>query len=128
MLNEHAKAWVAALRSGEYSQAQGMLHNHHGYCCLGVACDLYHQDTGNGNGNWHHNPSNGEEYTFVDGDAVDTDALPRKVADWLGLNVELDSLVHLPSGDGLAHMNDCGDTFEQIADVIVAHEAELFIA
>jgi hypothetical protein len=34
--------WVAALRSGEYEQARGMLHDeqHGGYCCLGVLCKV----------------------------------------------------------------------------------------
>lgn len=121
MLNDHAKAWVAALRSGKYKQAQGVLHNYHGYCCLGVACELYRQDTGNGS--WH----SAREYIFVDDDDYENAVLTRRVADWLGLNVEIDSVVHLPSGDSLAHMNDNGYTFEQIADAIVAHEAELFV-
>ena len=41
MLNENAKAWVAALRSGEYEQGQHVLHSESNrFCCLGVACDL----------------------------------------------------------------------------------------
>lgn len=28
--------WVAALRSGEFKQCKGTLHNGVGYCCLGV--------------------------------------------------------------------------------------------
>lgn len=31
---------VEALRSGDYPQTDGRLHNQDGYCCLGVACDL----------------------------------------------------------------------------------------
>lgn len=32
--------WIAALRSGEYKQGDGFLHNPNDgtYCCLGVAC------------------------------------------------------------------------------------------
>ena len=35
--------WVAALRSGEYTQGHGKLYNppENTYCCLGVLCDLY---------------------------------------------------------------------------------------
>jgi len=30
--------WIQALRSGKYSQTQGVLQSKEGYCCLGVAC------------------------------------------------------------------------------------------
>ena len=33
--------WVAALRSGDYEQAQGVLKRDGGFCCLGVLCDLH---------------------------------------------------------------------------------------
>jgi hypothetical protein len=31
------KKWVAALRSGEWKQCRGTMHDGEGYCCLGVA-------------------------------------------------------------------------------------------
>jgi hypothetical protein len=43
MMDAHLKAkWVAALRSDEYSQVDGILHNEvsGGYCCLGVLCKV----------------------------------------------------------------------------------------
>lgn len=33
--------WIDALRSGKYEQAVGMLQNDRGYCCLGVACEIF---------------------------------------------------------------------------------------
>lgn len=41
-MNAELKAkWVAALRSGEYRQGQGVLKTSKGeYCCLGVLCDI----------------------------------------------------------------------------------------
>jgi len=40
-MNENAKAWIAALRSGEYKQGRKVLRNEKDeYCCLGVACEL----------------------------------------------------------------------------------------
>jgi len=36
--------WVLALRSGEYSQTTGKLQDEQGYCCLGVACDIFIPD------------------------------------------------------------------------------------
>ena len=48
MLNDNAKKWVAALRSGKYEQAKGWLREGDKFCCLGVACDLFDPDE------WHH--------------------------------------------------------------------------
>lgn len=45
-MNENAKVWVLALKSGEYCQTSEELQNCNGYCCLGVACTLYEQVTG----------------------------------------------------------------------------------
>ena len=41
-LEEHRAAWIAALKSGEYRQGFGFLHNKdlNVFCCLGVGCDL----------------------------------------------------------------------------------------
>jgi hypothetical protein len=33
--------WLAALRSGNYSQTKDALRDDRGFCCLGVACDIY---------------------------------------------------------------------------------------
>ena len=33
--------WVAALRSGRYPKGVGALQSNVGFCCLGVACDLF---------------------------------------------------------------------------------------
>jgi hypothetical protein len=41
-MNPEVKAqWLQALRSGEYAQTDGCLHNRYGFCCLGVLCDLH---------------------------------------------------------------------------------------
>lgn len=33
--------WIAALRSGKYSQTERTLHDEKGFCCLGVAADVF---------------------------------------------------------------------------------------
>lgn len=39
------KQWIAALRSGLYSQTRDDLQNKAGFCCLGVACiEIIHED------------------------------------------------------------------------------------
>lgn len=35
------KKWVKALRSGKYKQGQDALQSEKGYCCLGVACEIF---------------------------------------------------------------------------------------
>lgn len=35
------QTWLEALRSGEYKQTHGTLHNSEGYCCLGVAAKVW---------------------------------------------------------------------------------------
>ncbi len=43
---EHIQLWVDALRSGEYQQARSALKTDEGYCCLGVACEVYQKEVG----------------------------------------------------------------------------------
>lgn len=82
------KRWVKALRSGEFKQAEGDLHNECGYCCLGVLryC-LNVQDRS----------SLDEENSYL------TEAQAEKA----GLTFKQQNT--------LANMNDKGKTFEQIA-------------
>lgn len=35
------KKWIEALRSGKYKQDKYQLQTSKGFCCLGVACDLF---------------------------------------------------------------------------------------
>lgn len=119
----HRKAWVEALRSGEYPQAREKLFDGHGYCCLGVACTLAGIEAEVDGPTW-----------FFDGDHL---TLPTKGREWLGTRVQnptLDIPVTLreavqgppPGVDDeafdwpadVASLNDQGFTFNQIADLI----------
>ena len=91
------EAWLKALRSGEFKQAFGKLHNGQGYCCLGVLCKVM-----------------GSEFTQLhDG---------RWQSDRAEMNVPCQARVQeagLQSGqvDLLMGMNDrLGKTFGEIAD------------
>lgn len=113
--------WLAALRSGAYTQTTGMLHKEDGgYCCLGVACDLYSQvdpswewePTDSTDGAMHFKSKNKAEYSVG--------TLPVEVADWLGLSLTegqysveygLQRSLVLDNDDAFA-------TFEDIADII----------
>lgn len=118
-MNENAKKWVEALKSGQFQQARGQLRRKLGrgdyaYCCLGLACELYRQDVG---GRWR------EETVF--GNAHNSAGLPAKVAKWLGAND--DALVYLPRiGKDLAWLNDQGMTFKEIAALINRYKRSLF--
>lgn len=37
------RAWIDALRSGQYQQSRGLMQTPEGYCCLGVACVVAEQ-------------------------------------------------------------------------------------
>ena len=38
---KQAQKWADALRSGKYKQGRCQLQSEDGYCCLGVACDVF---------------------------------------------------------------------------------------
>lgn len=40
-LDQNRLKWIEALESGKYKQAQYYLQRQGGFCCLGVACDIY---------------------------------------------------------------------------------------
>lgn len=112
-MNKNAKAWLKALRSGEYKQITGTLKKGVGFCCLGVACDLYSKDKNirweidaNDNGNWILG-------TYAD--------LPSEVSTWLGMgDFASDPLVKYKKEQvALTRLNDTEKlSFKQIADAI----------
>jgi hypothetical protein len=95
---EDADKWCEALRSGEYKQGQGKLYNEETdcYCCLGVLNKL----------------------------------MPKK---YIAVRQVLMKTEHFESNKGwipnlaksLAAMNDNGQTFLEIADIIEEHYGEL---
>lgn len=122
-MTENGKKWVAALRSGEFKQADGALYTSRGYCCLGVACELAERDgvlmakT--------MDPEGG--CTIWDGEGA---SLPLAVQKWLGVTSD-DPKVKIRDRAGepysLAEMNDSGIyNFEDIAKAIEENEDDLF--
>ena len=114
--------WVAALRSGQYEQTEGVLRNSYGFCCLGVLCDLYSQETGE---EWW-----GMGYGRFSMHSADN-LLPYEVEQWAGLTHEHGGYVavskHYDEGErntvdhspSLTELNDQWQyDFRQIADVI----------
>lgn len=81
MNKENLKKWIDALESEEYTQGSGALRNADGYCCLGVACDVYRKETGNGS--WQYVLGMSKDlYTFIYRDS-DLSDLPTEVSEWL---------------------------------------------
>lgn len=115
-MNDNARAWVAALRSGAYLQTRRVLRNQAGFCCLGVACDI------SGIGHWTPTPSGDTKwkYTAANGEQSATD-LPPSVADWLGLAAGL-----VPRF-GPIDANDSGMPFAAIADMIEKYADTMFV-
>jgi hypothetical protein len=124
---EIKQKWVDALRSGEYSQSDGKLRSHQGFCCLGVLCDLYSQEPLTKG--WKFKEAFEEEntqakdYWYFDGES---EFLPESVKEWAGLGfnnpqvkVELEedeeALFYF---DEIANLNDAGYTFPQLANII----------
>lgn len=117
--------WLEALRSGEYPQTQGALNRPirdgekpAGLCCLGVLCELAVED-----GIVRRVPYSDYMLAYIAEGAeyVSNAILPREVVDWAGLDtaygLELD-----PEEDvTLTTLNDGGNTFAEIADVIEEH-------
>lgn len=120
---EARAAWVEALRSGVYKQGKNYLHEGDTYCCLGVACELYRlHESGP---DWaDENADDDLEETSYMGEA---EILPLRVMDWLGLGDECGChVVSKVQGRSLSGLNDQGNTFEEIADVIEAAPDGLF--
>ncbi len=118
-MNENAKKWVEALRSGKYRQATGKLCKiddcDHSYCCLGVACELYQQEVGGLDIKIE------RDIRFYNEKSSD---LPFCVMDWLGLAGPEGN--HIAMEESLAYKNDSGDTFDEIADLIESEPKGLF--
>lgn len=116
-MNTNAQKWVAALRSGEYPQAKGELGGPDGYCCLGVACKLYEDETGVAL------PKTGKRYT-----RTTLQGAYHPVAEWVGLRCENGTYTHngCVLGACLAEDNDTGKTFPEIADIIESEPDGLF--
>lgn len=116
-MNDNAKAWVKALRSGEYQQAQATLREGDAYCCLGVACELYRQTVGKGE--WGEKTKKGTAFLGTLGH------LTPPVQDWLGLSDGYGSYGS-DRTHSLTERNDAGATFSEIAEIIESEPVGLF--
>jgi hypothetical protein len=114
---ENVKAWLKALRSGEFVQGRHCLNkNNEKYCCLGVACAVLVK----------------RKVPLVINKMINENrtydecgyTLPYKAMKALGVK---DSAGQMGSGDTLINLNDSGTSFKKIASLIVKNKKELFI-
>lgn len=118
---EIKKAWVEALRSGEYAQARGALCRTEGtvddqtvgYCCLGVLTDLAVKA---GVVEWAPEPREPALQTVIDGTGSWYSLTPPEVVTWAGLD-RADPKVG-PEDERLSTLNDDGASFKKIAKLI----------
>ncbi len=104
-MNEKVKkAWLEALRSGEFKQAKQKLRINDKYCCLGVLCELHRRECG---GEWV-NGIFGPVYL------LESQILPNTVADWAGLA----TTTPVVGEQTLSGLNDDGQSFREIANLI----------
>ena len=96
--------WVAALRSGTYTQGRRRLFNPYSntYCCLGVLCDI------------------AEKYAGIRIKNNIRPNAPPEVIAWAGLNDAITGLL-ANMNDGIADYLGNPQTFSQIADYIEAN-------
>ncbi len=131
-MNDNAKMWVSALRSGDYVQTSGSLKENDSFCCMGVACDLYSKSVGNSRWNLD---SSGTDWFEVLGEGDPNERgsdvfLPEVVMMWLGIEDNCGKFFDEGVGagtDSLVDMNDNDSTFEDIAKIIEEEPRGLFI-
>lgn len=111
------RQWVAALTSGKFRQGKNMLRTpRNNYCCLGVACEVYHQATGKGR--WE---KRDKDWYFVVGNASESSAMPEAVMRWFGLPDNDPDLLQRGGeafGKQASSLNDGGTRFPTIARAI----------
>jgi len=105
-LNDIRK-WVKALRSGDYTQTRSCLQDDQGFCCLGVACDMFIDDS----------KKEYKQYKYL---RYDLPSEQSNAPDWLK-NIEdydFPSMKNTSACTTIPEINDSGRTFNEIADLI----------
>ncbi len=129
---ENGRKLIAALRSGDYPKTRGVLHRIEpreypdadkvGYCCLGVACDLFMKETGIG----HWTVKGNREEFYINEEEHSGFTLPPTVARWLGVNEQEGNIaIDLPRIRRISEVNDISVTFEPVIAALIEAYPEL---
>lgn len=106
---EIKRRWLDALP--KYEQGTGHLNQNGRFCCLGVLCDVVKEDLG---AKWV--LFDGNTYYVAEGGGS-AKTLPPAVQSFVGISGGCGTFDNI-LGASLAHLNDTGHTFEEIAKVI----------
>lgn len=124
ILTKPQKLWIKALRSGKYKQGKSRLQYHNTFCCLGVACLVYEQETGN----------TLERSSLPYGDELYGQNLNRYrvVKQWLNLRSTLGRALKgddksLIDNKSLIQLNDTDNSFTDIANILEKQPELYFI-
>jgi hypothetical protein len=111
-MEELFNKWIAALRSGEYSQDRGALRTDDGFCCLGVLCDVMGAE-------WEYSREDGYFANLPDMEPSDS-YLPGPIFPGLGSTGVIEGVGDEYDVD-VALANDEGKSFETIANILEQH-------
>jgi hypothetical protein len=116
-VREQIIVWIEALRSGEYKQARGSLEKNDGFCCLGVGCKLFIEES----------KIEKNRYGFIEGATPDFQLAAPK---WLQ-RINNDFRTRVGANISLADLNDSSSSthgycpvhcpshsFDEIADML----------
>lgn len=112
-MTELQTRFLAALRSGEYKQAEGHLRTENGFCCLGVMCDVFDSTR------WLEQEKDNEQifsYKPLEGTYNTINYLPAHVAREFGLYGDNPDIYIGNEYKQAAIFNDNGKSFAAIAD------------
>lgn len=115
-MNQNAKLWVEALRSGEFKQGPLKLNRAGRFCCLGAGCEVAIRlglDVSR--------TQSDEIVTY--GDECQSAAMPDNVRRFFGLRTPMGEF----NGGALYLLNDSSKTFLEIADIIESEPEGLFL-
>ena len=118
-MNDNARKWLAAARSGKYEQTFGQLKDSDGHMCfLGLGCEVHAIENGI---DWEHDDGG---YAYLGCDQ----SLPAEVQAWLGVQDHLGGLVMDGKETSLSNLNDfvCL-TLLEIADIVESEPFRLFV-
>ena len=105
--------WIEALESGCYTQAMGALQTDKGFCCLGVAADIYSPI-------WEDQCAGLKTHT-----SLATRVLPIAIFSWFNLRSKTGESKN-GGRPSLAHLNDHSHTHKEIANVLRLRPQEYF--
>lgn len=111
MKKELKKRWIKALRSGDYTQANGYLQKDGKFCCLGVLCQIEKPELFELKPKLH--PADVDVYG-VPYEPGEPGTASGYLPNWIAKDFDLDP----DKANLLARMNDAGKSFKAIADHI----------